>query len=122
MKRLSPYMEKTDSRGSFTGLINSGAWEEINLIKTEAGGVRGGHYHKYTSELFYIISGEIEVEVSKEGEDTQVHLFSGGSIFLIEPYEVHTFRCLTACTWINVLSKRMDDSSMDFFTRSNEMQ
>lgn len=109
-------MRKEDSRGTITGIINSGTWEEFNLITTEAGCVRGGHYHKFTSELFYILSGELEVEVSKKGGAREVHLVREGSIFLIEPYEIHTFRCLTACTWINVLSKRMDESSMDFFT------
>lgn len=117
MKLLTPYMTKSDSRGTFTGIINSGSWEEINIITTEAGCVRGGHYHKSTSELFYILSGEIEVEVSKEGCAAETHFVRDGSIFLVDPYEVHTFRCLTACTWINVLSKKMDESAMDFYTK-----
>lgn len=108
-------MAKEDPRGTFTGIINSGIWEEINLITTEAGSVRGGHYHKQTTELFCILSGDIEVEISKTGGGRELHSVHAGSIFLIEPYEMHTFRCLTPCTWINVLSKRMDASSMDFF-------
>lgn len=117
MKLLTPYMTKGDSRGTFTGIINTGVWEEINIITTEAECVRGGHYHKSTVELFYILSGEIEVEVSNDFCATETHLVRAGSIFLVEPYEVHTFRCLTACTWINVLSKKMDESSMDFYTK-----
>jgi quercetin dioxygenase-like cupin family protein len=115
-------MSKEDSRGTFKGIINSGIWEEINLIDTVAGCVRGGHYHKHTSELFYIIDGEIEVEVSKEGCAKEVHLMRGGSIFMVEPYEVHTFRCLTKCIWINVLSRKMDESAMDFFTTNQNRQ
>lgn len=120
MKLLNPYMAKEDPRGTFTGIINSGTWEEINLITSEAGSVRGGHYHKLTSELFLILNGEIEVEVSKERSAKELHLVRGGSIFLIEPYEVHMFRCLTNSSWINVLSKRMDELSMDFHIYSNE--
>ena len=122
MKLLTPYMATEDSRGTFTGIINSGIWEEINVITTKAGSVRGGHYHKFTSELFYILRGEIEVEVSKEGSANEVHPVRSGSIFLIEPYEVHTFRCQTSCTWINVLSKKMDASSMDFFRKNFDGQ
>lgn len=81
--------------------------------------MRGGHYHKVTVELFYILSGEIEVEVSKEGSAREVHLVRDGSIFLIEPYELHTFRCLTTCAWINVLSKKMDESALDFFAMND---
>ena len=116
MKLLAPYMKNSDSRGTFTGIINSGVWEEINIIETEEGCIRGGHYHKVTLELFYILSGTIEVEVAKEGVEKEIHRIGGGEIFVIEPFEVHTFRCLTKCVWMNALSKKMDASNMDFYT------
>lgn len=115
MKLLTPYMINKDSRGMFTGIINSGTWEEINIIETDEGCIRGGHYHKLTLELFYILSGEIEVEVSREDKAKEVHLVREGAIFLIEPFEIHTFRCLTKCKWLNVLSKKMDELAMDFY-------
>ena len=40
------YIEYSDKRGSFLGLINFGNWKEINIICSEADTVRGDHYHK----------------------------------------------------------------------------
>ncbi len=115
MKILKPYIEKKDARGLFSGIINSGTWEEMNIIETDEGGVRGGHYHKTTVELFYILSGRVEVEISGNGREKKIYPVGEGDIFLIDPLEVHTFRCLTKCRWINVLSKKIDPQVPDFY-------
>jgi dTDP-4-dehydrorhamnose 3,5-epimerase-like enzyme len=114
MRMLLPYKQFVDNRGSFLGIINSGQWEEINYIETTAGQKRGGHYHKDTRELFFIIEGEIDITVYKIGADESVSYKVGkGAIFVIDPLEVHTFTCNTYCRWINVLSKRIDDQFND---------
>jgi len=115
MKFIVPYKNEKDSRGLFKGLINSGTWEEINFIETEAGITRGGHYHKDTVELFFILDGDIEVTISKTNSiERQKYPVSSGQIILIEPNEIHFFRCLTRCRWINVLSKKIDEIDPDF--------
>ncbi len=114
MKIFESYKHLRDSRGSFTGIINSGLWEEINYIETQAGQIRGGHYHRETKELFFIVEGKGEVTLHDlEGKQTKKFSFDKGSIFVIDPYEVHTFECHTECRWINVLSKRLDDQFHD---------
>ncbi len=122
MRILEPYKNFTDSRGSFLGIINSGQWEEINYVETEANQVRGGHYHKETSELFFIINGNIEIKIEKVGEKNRINLTVGsGTIFVIEPLEIHTFVCKTACQWINVLSKRIGNQFQDIhISKSNQ--
>lgn len=90
-------------------------WEEINYIETKQGEVRGGHYHRSTTELFFIIDGQIELETSRLlCSERELHIIGRGDIAIIEPMEVHTFRCLSAARWINVLSKRMDSANPDF--------
>ena len=116
MKFITPYKKVTDARGIFIGIINSGTWEEINMIETEAGNVRGGHYHKEILELFYILEGRIEISISKaNGGERQICSIGEGQIILVEPFEVHTFRCLTKCKWINALSRKIDELSPDFY-------
>lgn len=115
MKILEPYKSIHDKRGLFLGIVNSAHWEEINYIETFAGEVRGGHYHTETRELFFIIEGEVEITIqSVDRNETRNVLVMKGSIFVVEPGEVHTFSCKTACKWINVLSKRIDDQFYDF--------
>jgi dTDP-4-dehydrorhamnose 3,5-epimerase-like enzyme len=115
MRVLEPYKRFEDGRGAFLGIVNSGNWEEVNYIETKAGQVRGGHYHKKALELFFIIDGEIDIEARDIGGGGAVDTLSvsKGAIVIIDPYEVHTFSCRTACKWINFLSRRMDDQFLD---------
>jgi hypothetical protein len=39
--------------------------------------------------------------------------FGPGAVFVIEPGEAHWFESRTPCTWINVLSKRIDHACPD---------
>lgn len=116
MKPFEPYKKLEDSRGSFLGIVNSGQWEEINFVETAANQVRGGHYHKKTWELFFIIDGDIEITITELGGVGMNKFTVGpGSIFVIEPFEIHSFACKTPCKWINVLSKRIDDQFHDIY-------
>jgi len=113
MKKVDPYQIREDARGKLIGLMNEGTWEEFNYLETKAGCIRGNHYHKHTRELFFIIEGEIDVEIIKQdGLIEKKHLVAG-DILLIEPKENHTFHCVTATRWINVLSKRFEKNNPD---------
>ena len=117
MTILEPYRQFSDSRGRMRGVINDGRWEEINYIETEAGCMRGGHYHRDTRELFLLISGTVRVRVRPaEGGGIEEHTLSSGSIFVVEPGEAHWFETLSPCTWINALSKRIDQKAPDIVT------
>ena len=114
MQKLSPYITRLDERGGFLGITQE-SWAEVNFIETGAQQVRGNHYHKETRELFFIVSGEIEVVIDNLNTGEHLELsFSKGDVFIIEPYELHTFRTRTAAQWINMLSKPMDPQDPDF--------
>ena len=116
MKQLKPYKLLQDARGMFLGIVNTGLWKELNYIETEAGQTRGGHYHRETEELFFILEGEIEIKItSLDGLIKHVFTARKGHIFIVEPLEIHSFKCLTPSKWINVLSKKMDDKALDFY-------
>jgi dTDP-4-dehydrorhamnose 3,5-epimerase-like enzyme len=124
IKFITPYFSHTDSRGSIKGLIQSGLWEEVNLIFSMKDTIRGGHYHKITKELFVVLSGKIEVTVQKvaegklDGEPSTV-IANTGDVFLVEPLVNHTFRCIEDSQWMNLLSKKMDKDRMDFYRLSS---
>lgn len=120
MQRLSPYIKKLDDRGGFWGITQEG-WAEVNFIETAAQQVRGNHYHKETRELFFIISGEIEIVIDDLRSGEHVEMTVGkGDVFIIEPYELHTFRTRTKAGWINMLSKPVDQQNPDFHQVANE--
>ncbi|NOT77556.1 MAG: cupin domain-containing protein [Bacteriovoracaceae bacterium] len=116
IKFIENYFAHSDERGSIKGLFNFGTWEEGNLITSNAGTIRGGHYHKGTNELFIILDGRIEITTKELGGDKEVvSVVTTGDVFFIEPNIVHTFKCIEDSRWINVLSKKMEQVSPDFY-------
>ena len=118
------YFEHGDARGSIAGLINTGVWREINLISSDAGVTRGGHYHKNTEECFAILSGQVRVLLEKRDEHgewlREEHLFTAGDVFIVHPWVVHTFVVTEKSQWINMLSTPIDQNQPDFYKYSNE--
>lgn len=113
MKRLVPYNFFNDERGCFTGITQEG-WEEINIVETKANEKRGGHYHKETTELFYFVSGVVEVSVFTVTGKEEIFTMTKGDILVIDPFEVHTFFTKSNAVWINMLSKALDLEEPDF--------
>ena len=120
IKFIDSYFNHKDDRGSIRGIINKNLWEEVNFITSEKGAKRGGHYHKHTKELFFILEGKIEVITqiinldNKLGEKA-INIIKKDDIFLIEPYVVHYFNIVEDSKWINVLTKKHDKNNPDMF-------
>lgn len=117
--RIVPgYFRHSDARGEIIGILNCGVWRELNLIKSEAGVVRGGHYHENTEECFVILSGKVRVVFRKRGEDGNWHAdercFGAGDVFIIPPCVEHTINVLETAQWINLLNIPIDEKDPDF--------
>lgn len=112
------YFKSEDERGSITGLVNIGTWQEINLVRSDAGVTRGNHFHQTTREGFAILQGRIEVSLQKitdervEGEEKICNV-SAGDVFIIESGVNHIFRVKENAIWINFLDNRMDEKNPD---------
>lgn len=120
MKHLQPYTNFSDARGSLIGITQQ-LWAEVNYVKTVANQTRGGHFHKKTSELFFILSGEINVcLIHKETCKEEQFVAKAGDIFIVDPFEQHTFTTLTDSEWINMLTEAHDNAAPDFFTFEKE--
>ena len=113
------YIEHSDKRGSFLGLINFGNWKEINFICSEAGTVRGNHYHENTDELFIILEGNIKVilqkVLGKKDLENKQKTFNvkEGDVFLIKKNVNHIFEIIENSKWINVLSQKINKETPD---------
>jgi dTDP-4-dehydrorhamnose 3,5-epimerase-like enzyme len=117
---VTRYFVHSDERGSIEGLINKGNWQELNLITSDAGIVRGNHYHKKTQELFIILEGDIEVQTQAVDEgklvgNLSIHKVKAGDVFLVEPMTNHIFTPHKPSKWINALSEPVDNEHPDFF-------
>lgn len=118
MKHLVPYVKREDARGRFVGLTQE-AWAEVNLVTTLAGAMRGAHWHESTREMFCILSGTVDVEVESVATGERLRFTAvAGDLFVVEPFELHTFHARSDAAWLNFLSRPFDAAHPDFHVRS----
>ncbi len=112
---LEPNFQFEDERGSLTQLVREG-YSQVNVIRSVADSLRGGHYHKLNSEAFYIIYGMIELEAWKEGDsEKELYLFKTGDMFEIPANVVHSFLFKEETLLVSMYSKgvELQDGSKD---------
>ena len=118
IKTLEPNFNFEDDRGTLTEIFNKGGFEQINAVYTKKGAIRGSfHYHRTTKEAFYVISGEIEVTASLDGE-TETEIFKTGDFFAIDEFVKHSMNYLDD-TYLVVLytsSVTLPDGTKDIIT------
>ena len=71
--------------------ITHESFAQTNAVFTKAGEVRGDfHYHRLAKEIFFIISGEIELHLKADDQYETVK-FKSGDMFLIPENVKHRF-------------------------------
>lgn len=86
---IHPDFEFKDERGTLVQLVREG-FQQFNIIYSKKGVLRRNHYHKENKEAFYIISGQLELQVEWNGTKEN-YQFKTGDMFLIPPFVVHSF-------------------------------
>lgn len=120
MKKIKRKTVHEDDRGGLYNLMSGSTWQEINFIRSKTGSVRGNHYHKKTYEMFYFLSGKIEIyvrDINTGKEETLV--VKTNDALLIQPYELHVFTILEESSWLNMLSMPMDKHDPDIHRLSS---
>lgn len=107
MNILEPEFKHTDARRSLTQLFTSNI-AQVNLYEAKRGAILGDHFHKETTEFFYIVKGTL---MANE------RVFSRGALFVYYPEENHTIECLTDVTLMTFLSKPFDSENPDLCKR-----
>lgn len=117
---LAPDFRFADERGSLTQLVHAG-YEQVNVVHTKANVFRGGHYHKETSEAFYLISGAVEVLFQRDGE-TKTKQYRQGDFFQISPFVTHSMQFLDDTTMVAMYTKCVErpDGSKDIYNAETE--
>lgn len=89
IKILQPDFKFGDERGTLVQLVRDG-YKQVNVITSKKGCKRGGHYHKLNHEVFYVVSGAIELIARHDGKE-ESYRFGGGDMFDIPPLVAHDF-------------------------------
>mgnify|MGYP000058056548 CR=1 FL=1 len=114
---IEPDFTFTDDRGSLIQLVGTG-YSQVNYISSKANVVRGGHYHKFNEEAFFVISGEFRLFVHDlEFKLKEEFLIKQGTFFVIPREVMHSFHFLEDTTLISMYSQGvvLEDGSKDIF-------
>lgn len=105
--------EHCDEKGKLLQLVHGG-YKQVNILVTRKGAERGGHYHAFTKEAFYVISGIVEVLMYNDDQKV-TKIFREGDFFLIYPFVVHEMKFLedTAMIALYTESVELDDGTKD---------
>lgn len=116
-KRLKPDFELHDTRGTLVQLVHEG-YEQINVLTTRAGVVRGGHYHKETVEAFFVVDGQVEIELEKDAV-RHTEIFEKGELFCIPPFVWHTMRFGVDTVLVAMYERAVEkaDGTKDIFSQ-----
>ena len=102
--------------GLLVQLVHDG-WKQVNTIYSNNGSIRGGHYHKYNEEAFYILTGALRITVWITDEK-QNYEFHAGDMFQINRNVYHTFEYLEDTWLVSMYSNgvEMGDGFKDIWT------
>lgn len=89
VKIIEPNFKNVNERGVLLQLVREG-WKQVNVVKYKKGVVSGGHYHKYNTECFFVVTGKVELTAWKKNMK-EYYFFKEGDMFLIERNVFHTF-------------------------------
>ena len=98
--RLTVDFEHADDRGKLVQLLHDG-YKQVNVLRTNKGVTRGGHYHKICREAFFIISGSVEVSF-KNRDQLECVTFQAADFFRIDLYVVHSMFFPEDCVMVQM--------------------
>ena len=83
-----------DDRGTSTDIFYMSNMNHGCIITNQPGAVRGNHYHKFTTQYTYILSGTLTYySKSMDGDEpTDVFDAVAGDMIISEPLEIHAMR------------------------------
>jgi len=82
-----------DARGSFEELYKSQKWGQISENISFPHIVKGGHYHTYKAEIFYVVKGKCEIKQRNiKNDDLKVDVVCGSDKKPVDiiPYYTHS--------------------------------
>ena len=115
--RVVGYCKLADVRGEFLGIVNHGNWQEINIVHSKAASTRGGHYHRKTTEIIFMLEGEAEVVLAPchDFQRPERLTLTAGEGIQITPLTAHLLTYPTDSKHIQLLDLRFDPANMDLF-------
>lgn len=113
---LKPVFERSDQRGVFQELLNTGTWESVIFTRMHPGATLGNHYHKKTDLFVYLLRGAAEIRtVDVESGEQDRFMLESGSGVILQSFQSHAIRFVQESEAIILKSCRFDKADPDTY-------
>lgn len=106
MQILQAEFTHADNRRSLKQLLTENI-KQINHYEASKGSILGNHFHVKTREFFYLVKGSVLYNNLK--------IFNRNALFVVEPGEYHSLKCLTEVNMLTFLTKPYTTDDPDTF-------
>ncbi len=104
MRTINVRIDHEDERGFISDIVENEEINAITLISINKGKVRGNHYHNYTIQYNYVISGKVRLITRLDNEEKKEIVLHQGDVVYTELQEEHALYAI-------------EDSKLLIFTR-----
>lgn len=108
MEILQHEFQHTDSRRRLIQLL-TGDIKQVNVYEAKKDAILGNHFHKETTEYFYILKGTATY-------NDKIAL-NPGTLFIVKPEENHMIRCLSNVKMMTFLTKPYTKEEPDIWKK-----
>jgi mannose-6-phosphate isomerase-like protein (cupin superfamily) len=110
----TPAFVRSDGRGTFEELVNSGRWESLLHGRMRRGAVLGHHYHHHTIVAYFLLDGVARVTTRDVGTgERREYPLGAGQGFVFRPIEARTIEHLEDSRFVMLKSHRYDPAAPD---------
>lgn len=115
-RKLKPDFCLQDERGNLVQLVHEG-YDQVNVLFSKKGVLRGEHFHKLSTESFYVVTGSVIVSFEMEN-NIEKETYIAGDFFNVLPNEKHSLYFPEDCWMIALYDKAIEnlDGSKDIHT------
>ena len=110
MQLLKPEFIDKDNRRTLKQLFTANI-AQVNSYDAKKGAILGNHYHKETTEYFYITRGLVLYNSER--------IFYKGDVFVVSPPELHRIEVISSdASFLTFLTKPFDQKEPDLWKKS----
>lgn len=113
---ITPSFTRTDERGTFLEVLNTGHWGSLICGQMNKGAVIGNHYHKKTLVFFFLPEGVVKINIINV-ETCKRHLveLKKNEGVILKVNESHAIRFLEDSEFVMLKSIRYNPDDPDTF-------
>lgn len=94
MKIVNKKASFEDARGQITDILENEIIENVTIISSKRGAIRGNHYHKKTVQYGFVLKGSLKLLTQMPGKKIETVLIGPGDLVFTPPMERHALVAL----------------------------